>query len=223
NVTVKYVDEAGKEIHDAQTLSGKLGTAYDATTQTYKLAIPGYTLDEDKLPANGKGTFKEAAQTVTYVYKANATVDNVTVKYVDEAGKEIHDAQTLSGKLGTAYDATTQTYKLAIPGYTLDEDKLPANGKGTFKEAAQTVTYVYKANATVNNVTVKYVDEAGKEIHDAQTLSGKLGTAYDATTQTYKLAIPGYTLDEKKLPANGKGTFKEAAQTVTYVYKANAT
>ncbi|MGF1919658.1 MucBP domain-containing protein, partial [Enterococcus faecalis] len=71
-----------------------------ATTQTYKLAIPGYTLNEDKLPANGKGTFKEEAQTVTYVYKANATVDNVTVKYVDEAGKEIHDAQTLSGKLG---------------------------------------------------------------------------------------------------------------------------
>ncbi|MGF1919625.1 MucBP domain-containing protein, partial [Enterococcus faecalis] len=108
-----------------------------------------------------------------------------------------------------------------IPGYTFKEVK--GNATGTFSSTAQTVTYVYKANATVNNVTVKYVDEQGKEIHESQTISGKLGEAYDATTKVYKLAIPWYTLDEKKLPTNATGTFSNTAQTITYVYKADGT
>ncbi|PHA05533.1 cell surface protein, partial [Bacillus sp. AFS051223] len=70
DVTVNYVDEDGKAIPSVspQTISGNVGDSYDTTTDVYKLAIDGYTLDEGKLPTNSKGTLTGQAQTVTYVY-----------------------------------------------------------------------------------------------------------------------------------------------------------
>ncbi|WP_282799172.1 MucBP domain-containing protein [Lactococcus lactis] len=223
DVTVKYLDADGNEIHDAQTISGNVGDEYDASTDTYKLAIDGYTLDETKLPDNATGTMSDTAQTVTYVYSKNPVkAADVTVKYLDADGNEIHDAQTISGNVGDEYDASTDTYKLAIDGYTLDETKLPDNATGTMSDTAQTVTYVYSKNPVkAADVTVKYLDADGNEIHDAQTISGNVGDEYDASTDTYKLAIDGYTLDETKLPDNATGTMSDTAQTVTYVYTKN--
>ena len=148
NVTVHYVDESGKSIPNvsSQTISGNVGDSYDASTDTYKLIIDGYTLDESKLPSNGKGTLSEQAQTVTYVYTKNPVkATDVTINYVDESGEAIPNvsSQTISGNVGDSYDASTDTYKLKIDGYTLDESKLPTNAKGTLSDQAQTVTYVY--------------------------------------------------------------------------------
>ncbi|WP_159723783.1 MucBP domain-containing protein [Enterococcus sp. CSURQ0835] len=221
NVTVQYVDEHNKKIHASQTISGKVGDAYDATTDKYKLAIDGYTLDESKLPENGKGELTAKKQVVKYVYTKNPVAKNITVKYVDEHNKKIHASQTISGKIGEAYDATTDKYKLAIDGYTLDESKLPENGKGELTAKKQVVKYVYTKNSVAKNVTVQYVDEHNKKIHASQMISGKIGEAYDATTDKYKLAIDGYTLDESKLPENGKGELTAEKQVVKYVYTKN--
>ncbi|WP_350356842.1 MucBP domain-containing protein (plasmid) [Lactococcus lactis] len=223
DVTVKYLDTDGNEIHKAQTISGNVGEAYDASTDAYKLAIDGYTLDTTKLPDNATGTLSDTAQTVTYVYTKNPVkAADVTVKYLDADGNEIHKAQTISGNVGEAYDASTDAYKLAIDGYTLDTTKLPDNATGTLSDTAQTVTYVYTKNPVkAADVTVKYLDADGNEIHKAQTISGNVGEAYDASTDAYKLAIDGYTLDTTKLPDNATGTLSEAAQTITYVYTKN--
>ncbi|WP_185953893.1 MucBP domain-containing protein, partial [Enterococcus mundtii] len=71
------------------------------------------------------------------------------------------------------YDATTDEYKLKIEGYSLDEDKLPINSVGTLSDTDQTVTYVYKQDPIkANDVTVHYVDETGKEIHEVQQING---------------------------------------------------
>jgi len=224
DLTVIYQDENGKELHAPQTISGKLGEAYDTTTSQYQPSIDGYTLDESKLPANAKGTLSDQAQTVTYVYTKNPVkAADVTVNYVDEEGKAIPNVspQTISGNVGDSYDATTDVYKLTIDGYTLDESKLPANAKGTLSDQVQTVTYVYTKNPVkAADVTVSYVDEDGNAIPSVspQTISGNVGDSYDATTDVYKLTIDGYTLDESKLPTNGKGTLSDKAQTVTYVY-----
>ncbi|HFK2761864.1 TPA: BspA family leucine-rich repeat surface protein, partial [Enterococcus faecalis] len=67
-LTVKYVDIEGNEIHEAQTITGKVGNDYDATTSDYKLTIDGYVLDESQLPENATGTLSNKAQTVVYVY-----------------------------------------------------------------------------------------------------------------------------------------------------------
>ncbi|WP_234446119.1 MucBP domain-containing protein, partial [Lactococcus taiwanensis] len=84
------------------------------------------------------------------------TAEDVTVKYVDESGNSIHDSQTIKGNIGDEYDASTPEYKLTIPGYTLDEKKLPTNATGTLTDKAQIVTYVYSKDAVAaEDVTVK--------------------------------------------------------------------
>ncbi|WP_368256876.1 MucBP domain-containing protein [Enterococcus innesii] len=224
DVKVEYVDTEGNEIHSSQTISGNVGDSYDASTKNYQLVIEGYTLDESQLPENLKGVFSETAQTVTYIYTKNPIpAADVTVEFVDTEGKEVHPSQTISGNIGDLYDASTDQYKLSIDGYTLDESQLPENSKGVFSETAQTVTYVYTKNPVpAADITVKYVDTEGKEIHSSQAISGNIGDPYDASTEKYQLKIDGYTLDQSQLPENNKGVFGEAAQTVTYVYTKNA-
>ncbi len=219
-VTVKYVDTDGNEIHQEQSLTGAVGETYDTTTTDYQLAIDGYTLDSTQLPDNMTGTFSDTAQTVTYIYiKDPIRAADVTVEYVDNEGKEIHESQTLKGNIGEKYDASTPDYQLAIDGYTLDSTQLPDNMTGTFSENAQTVTYVYiKDPVPAADVMVEYVDNEGNQIHEPQTLSGNIGEKYDVSTPTYQLTIDGYTLDTNQLPDNLTGVFSDTAQTVTYVY-----
>jgi len=224
DITVKYVDTEGNEIHDSQTISGSIGDSYDASTHQYKVTIEGYTLDETQLPENSKGIFSETAETVAYIYIKNPVpAADVTVEYVDTEGKEIHPSQTISGNVGDPYDASTEKYQLIIDGYTLDQSQLPENNKGVFGETAQTVTYIYTKNPVpAADVTVEYVDTEGKEIHPSQTISGNVGDSYDASTEKYQLTIDGYTLDQSQLPENSKGLFSETAQTVTYIYTKNS-
>ena len=224
-VTVRYLDTQGQEIHETKTLSGIIGASYDASTDEYKLSIDGYTLDESQLPENSTGVFSETAQIITYIYTKNPIqAADVTVEYVDTEGNEIHSSQTISGNVGDTFDASTDQYKLKIDGYTLDESQLPENSKGVFGETAQTVTYIYTKNPVpAADVTVEYVDTEGNEIHASQTISGNVGDSYDASTEQYQLKIDGYTLDESQLPENSKGVFSETAQTVTYVYTKNPT
>ncbi|NKD28406.1 LPXTG cell wall anchor domain-containing protein, partial [Enterococcus casseliflavus] len=221
DVTVEYVDTEGNEIHASQKISGNVGESYDASTDQYKLSIDGYTLDESQLPENSKGVFSETAQTITYIYTKNPIpAADVTIEYVDIEGNEIHPSQTISGNVGESYDASTKNYQLVIEGYTLDESQLPENSKGVFSETAQTITYIYKKNSLpAADVTVKYVDTEGNEIHASLTISGTVGDSYDASTEKFQLTIEGYTLDESQLPENSKGVFSETAQTVTYLYK----
>jgi LPXTG-motif cell wall-anchored protein len=223
DVTVKYVDMEAKEIHASQTISGNVGDSYDASTEEFQLTIEGYTLDESQLPENSKGIFSETAQTVTYIYTKNpVAAADVTVEYVDTEGKEIHPSQKISGNVGDSYDASTEKYQLAIEGYTLDESQLPENLKGLFSETAQTITYIYTKNPIpAADVTVKYVDTEGNEIHAAEKISGNVGDTYDASTEQYQLTIEGYSLDKTQLPENSKGVFSETAQTVTYIYTKN--
>ncbi|MFN6686064.1 MucBP domain-containing protein [Enterococcus gallinarum] len=223
DVTIKYVDNEGKEIHKSKTLTGNIGEKYDASTPTYQLTIDGYTLDTMQLPDNMTGTFSDTAQTVTYVYtKDPVPAADVTIKYVDSEGKEIHESQAISGKIGEKYDASTPDYQLTIDGYTLDTTQLQDKMTGTFSDTAQTVTYIYtKDPILAADVTVKYVDNEGNQIHESQTLKGNIGDKYDASTPDYQLPIDGYTLDTNQLPDNMTGTFNETEQTVTYVYTKN--
>uniref|UniRef100_UPI00258B12BA MucBP domain-containing protein n=1 Tax=uncultured Enterococcus sp. TaxID=167972 RepID=UPI00258B12BA len=222
-VTVRYLDTQGQEIHETKTLSGTIGASYDASTDEYKLSIDGYTLDESQLPENSKGVFSETAQTITYIYTKNPIpAADITVEYVDTEGKEVHPSQIISGNVGDSYDASTEKYQLTIEGYTLDQSQLPENSKGMFSETAQTVTYIYTKNPIpAADVTVEYADTEGNEIHASQTISGNVGDSYDASTEKYQLAIEGYTIDQSQLPENSKGVFSETAQTVTYIYTKN--
>ncbi|MBM5696345.1 hypothetical protein D8Y04_14335, partial [Listeria seeligeri] len=203
DVTVKYVDGAGKELATSDILSGNVGDTYTSTAKD----IEGWKLK--KAPSNATGTFSDTAQTITYVYeKEEVAGQDVTVKYVDEAGKELATSDTLSGNVGDTYTSTAKD----IEGWKLK--KAPSNATGTFSDTAQTITYVYeKEEVAGQDVTVKYVDEAGKELATSDTLSGNVGDTYTSTAKD----IEGWKL--KAVPSNATGTFSDTAQTVTYVYE----
>ncbi|MBC1514446.1 MucBP domain-containing protein, partial [Listeria booriae] len=160
-------------------------------------------------PANATGTFSDTAQTVTYVYeKAAVAGQDVTVQYVDTAGKELATSDILSGSIGDTYSSTAKD----IDGWLLETT--PVNATGTFSDTAQTVTYVYEKEVVAGqDVTVKYVDEAGNELATSDTLSGNVGDAYTSTAKD----IEGWKL--KTAPSNATGIFSDTAQTVTYVYE----
>ncbi|EAH3791911.1 cell surface protein, partial [Listeria monocytogenes] len=184
-VTVTYQDEQGKTIAPAETLEGDVGKAYT----TEKKQIDGYDFKE--VVGNAAGNFTKTTQTVTYQYTKTAVpAGDVTVRYVDQDGKEIHAPQTIRGNMGEAYDATTTEYKLAIDGYSLDTAKLPTNASGDFTNQTQLVTYVYTKEAADAKVTIKFVDEQGNPfvLTDLTTLeNGALLPVYPNLAQYHGL------------------------------------
>ncbi|WP_239255857.1 MucBP domain-containing protein, partial [Listeria ilorinensis] len=196
NVTVMYKDEDGYELAEPSSMTGAIGDAYTTSPKE----IEGYELKE--VPDNATGTYTTEDQTVTYVYEK--AQGNVIVKYVDEEGNEIAGTETLTGKVGTDYEATTKD----IAGYQLKE--IPQNVTGTYKTEDQTITYVYEK--ALGNVIVKYADEDGNEIAGTETLTGKVGTNYETTAKD----IAGYQLKEE--PRNATGKFMVENQYVFYVY-----
>ncbi|QIL51054.1 LPXTG cell wall anchor domain-containing protein [Weissella coleopterorum] len=213
HVTVKYVDETGKALAQDNTLKGNIGRTYTAEKQT----IPGFVFQSAKA-GNETGKFTDQAQTVTMVYKKVTTATptkpvvngKVTVKYVDEANRELAKTEALTGKAGDHYT----TKQKDINGYTIK--KVQGTENGIFKASDQTVTYVYTKNPKKGaDVTVKYTDENGQELAKSEVKTGNIGDKYT----TAKKELTGYTFKEVKGSTNGE--FTDKAQTVTYIYTRN--
>ncbi|HEM6190906.1 TPA: MucBP domain-containing protein, partial [Streptococcus suis] len=73
------------------------------------------------------------------------------------------------------------------------------------------INYVPEAPKSTT-VTVKYVDESGKELIPSTQLEGKVGDSYTSEGKVIK----GYLL--KEVPSNATGTMVEGGTIVTYVY-----
>jgi len=208
NVIVKYVDADGKEIALRDTQTGKLDTEFKLTAKE----IAGYKLEDGKTTISGK--FEQGVKTVTFTYvedkKGEASVmGSVVVKYVDKNGNEIANRERLTGKIGEAYKTTERK----IDGYTF----LRATGSGAkdgkFAEGITIIEYQYEAVALESRVSVKYVDESGKEISERVNRSGKIGERY--TTEQKK--INGYEFVNVRGAESGQ--YVSEATEVTYVYK----
>lgn len=214
SVTVRYQDENGNQISSDTELIGTIGEIYTTSAKT----IAGYTLKTT--PTNATGLFTETPQTVIYIYSSDFVTPEppaenglVNVHYQDENGNQISPNTVLSGKVGTSYVTSAKT----ITGYTLKST--PSNATGLFSALPQDVIYIYeKENSNPETpsktgvVTVHYQDKNGNSIASNTVLTGKIGTSYVTSAKVIK----GYTL--KISPANAKGLFNEAPQTVVYVY-----
>ncbi|WP_199190583.1 MucBP domain-containing protein, partial [Latilactobacillus fuchuensis] len=202
DVTVKYVDATGKKLADSVTLKGNVGDPVN----TKEVKIDGYVMTKTNATANDQ--FTDEAQTITYQYTKIAKA--VTVKYEDADGNKLADSETITGNVGDSYTVAQKDIK----GYTFK--MVTGQETGTLGETAQTVTYVYTKNpAKVGNVTVNYQDADGKQIAASKTLTGNVGTAYQAV----QASIDGYTF--KQVKGNTTGQFSDKTQTVTYVYTKN--
>ncbi|MBC1768177.1 hypothetical protein HCA10_09865 [Listeria welshimeri] len=209
-VEVEYQDEEGNTIHDSQYINGNVGDAYDASVLKYQLEIPGYLLDQTKLPNNSLGTITEDVQTVTYTYKKEkVAAEPVNVKYVDENGKEIAESHLLNGNIGDTYESKAKV----IEGWKLKTT--PSNATGILSDQAQTVIYIYEKEKLASSIIVRYLDDNNKELVKSRIISGNVGEEYSTNAEK----ISGYHL--KSTPTNAEGIFMENEQTITYIYEKN--
>ena len=214
-VTTKYVDENGTEISKASEQLGRVNDPY----VTSPMDIGDYALDTTQLPKNASGKYTQSDQTVTYIYQKTTPqpINNgkVITKYLDEKGNEIKAQRIQIGRINDPYT----TSAIDIAGYALDLNKIPTNKDGKYSKAEEIVTYVYKKVTSENikngEITIKYVDESGKELTKSTTQIGRIGDSY--TTSPIK--INGFSLDTNKLPEKQNGIYQAESQEITYVYK----
>ncbi|MBC2168831.1 MucBP domain-containing protein [Listeria booriae] len=182
--------------------------AYDGQYATYsKVGMGNVTFTQSLSEPSGtdryiRVDFKQR------VLPAKATVQPVTVRYVDDQGEVLAPEERLTGVLGEAYEAQAKM----IDGYQLTKE--PVNRVGTFSTEAQTVTFVYTKEAVPVSqaVTVRHLDIEGKVVAPEEVLTGAIGDTYEAQAKV----VSGYRL--VTIPANQTGTFGTEAQTVTFIY-----
>lgn len=204
-VKAVYVDEAGVELANAENISGveNAGLPYTTTAKT----IAHYELIS--MPANASGVITSSPQTVTYTYRRK-NGGNIKVFYVDEeSGEDLVSPKVIdgAGKLGLSYTTDVETIE------NLDLISMPANASGVFTEDEQTVVYVYRRK-NAGNVTIHYVDPAGRSLSADDVLNGsrKLGLPYS----TSAIEINGYHFLRSE--GNTDGIFRVDDQEVRYVY-----
>ena len=182
-VTVKYVDETGKEIKTATTMQGKVGDSYSTTAAT----ISGYTLKTT--PTNATGTYTATAITVTYVYSEETDdTPKVTSDFADGSAFETENKE-ITLTLTNADEGTycvdngpvkkfTGSAKVKIgQGKIADTDvtvKATATKGTTTKE--YTFTYKKKFKDTINEVTIPNAVKASEESLDTPLAAGTNAT-----------------------------------------------
>ncbi|WP_228474656.1 MucBP domain-containing protein [Listeria welshimeri] len=209
-ITVNYQDEQGNSLAPTETLKGDVGETYT----TVQKDITGYDFKEVQGDATGEFTTK--AQVVNYIYAKTVTPveqGTVTVNYQDEQGNSLAPTETLKGDVGETYT----TAQKDITGYDFKE--VQGNATGEFTKEAQVVNYIYtQTPVPAANLTIKYLDENGNQIHEPKIISGNVGDPYDVTGDLDELQIEGYTIDTTKLPANATGVLSNDQIQVIYIY-----
>ncbi|MCJ1996103.1 BspA family leucine-rich repeat surface protein [Lactococcus piscium] len=208
SLTINYVDEAGNQILDPKTYEGVVGERINL--ETYEIKIDGYSF---KNTTNAITEFTDKEQTVTLVYRKDKskTIASLTVKYVDETGKQLLNFKTHNGYVGDLVDLNE--YKKNIDGYTF---KRFENEITELANTEQTVTLLYSKNEVKATLTINYVDEAGKKLLDPKTYEGVVGERINL--DIYEKKIDGYSF---KKTTNAITEFTDKEQTVTFIYSKN--
>lgn len=213
-ITIKYVDEAGKKLKEAEIVTGKVNRL-KVVTPTY---IKGYLFDQADQDRSMR--FSEKPQTITLTYKkvtlGKEDGQPIIVRYVDEEGKEIKDHEVVIGKKG--HKETLRAP--GIEGYVLSkDDKIIKRVTVTDKEQEVTFTYKHKTEKQ-GQVVVKYVDafKPTKELSESEIVTGKIGDTYDVSGSTYKKDISGYKFKRIRHD-NGTGEFGRKSTRVVYEYE----
>ncbi|EEI20213.1 hypothetical protein G8J22_00634 [Lentilactobacillus hilgardii] len=220
-------------------IAAKEGNLKDAGTYQIVLTQSGLTRLENAVGSGASITGGSSATfTITPKTVTPTLTGNEAVAYDGNAHKPTAGHYTISLDNGEDYslkdsdiqivnqpDGVTQsgTYDVTLSqsGKTDIQKQIGAN----YQLANVDTKAVFTINkaADAKTVTVRYVDESGKEIHKPQIITGKVGESYDTTTKTYQISMDGYTLNQAKLPTNAKGKLSDKEQTVTYVYTKNTT
>ena len=200
-VTAEYIDKnTNTKLSPDEIQNGHEGDQYTTERKTF---------DDYKLvavPANADGAMTKDDITVTYYYVH--TSGGVIINHLDvNTNKQLKDEAKIEGYEGDPYE----THEENIPGYTLVQDKYPANANGTMTIDPTRVTYYYVKNTEVN---IKYIDkETGEEIAEKTNIPGNEGDNF--TTEPKD--VPGYDLVEE--PEQKDGTMTAEPIELIYYYR----
>ena len=225
-LTINYVDENGQTILPSETKTGFVGNGYNVTPKT----ISNYEyvgLGADSASLTGKLDATDKSITLVYKFPTGNVPDPVvggalTINFVNKNGETVKPSETVSGFVGNTYDVTPETIDHYQYQGLLDGS---SSLVGTFTDKPQTITLMYDFPTGVTPdpevagaLTIKYVDENGNEIKDAETKTGFIGNGYQVTPET----LDSYTyqgLGENSSPLTGKLT--KDNQEIVLVYKAD--
>ena len=200
-VTAEYIDKnTNTKLSPDEIQNGHEKDPYTTERKTFD----DYKLVE--VPANADGEMTKEDITVTYYYVH--TSGGVIINHLDvNTNKQLKDESKIEGYEGDPYE----THEENIPGYTLVQEKYPANATGTMKIEETRVTYYYVKNTEVN---VKYIDkETGEEIAEKTNIPGNEGDNF--TTEPKD--VPGYDLVEE--PEQKDGTMTAEPIELIYYYR----
>lgn len=130
---------------------------------------------------------------------------NVITMFVDEYGNELEKSITETGICGDNY----QTEAKKIDNYHLI--KIDGKETGKFNLNDTVVKYIYSLDKGI--VTIRYVDEAGKELIPSVIKNDYIGNDYKSLSEK----IDGYKL--LKVEGNENGKFSKDEIVVTYIYE----
>ena len=186
--------------------SGATPAKNDSTGQ-YTYTFSGW--DEEIIPANGDKTY-----TATYTTETN----KYTIKFVNEDGTELQSNLVAYGETpeysGTPTKAATDQYTYSFAGWS------PAITAVT-GPATYTATYT----GTVNEYTIKFVNEDGTELQSSLVAYGETpaysGTPTKAATDQYTYSFAGWSPEVTAVtgPATYTATYNRTVNefTITFV------
>ncbi|WP_086314624.1 hypothetical protein A5821_002207 [Enterococcus sp. 7F3_DIV0205] len=176
-VIVDYVDVHGKKIAKSESLNGKLNDFYE-TSSKY---LNNWQLRD--LPQNSKGIFTAQEQIVTYVYEAEKNEVSINSNNFPVVPENTLNQEPLVLSYPDTLMPISETRTANDSLLPLTE--LPTMLKkkeGTFVIEPKTgkEKKELKKKKKTGTVTIKYVDEHGREISSSSTLHGEVGDSFSA-------------------------------------------
>ena len=177
NVTVRYVDEEGNEIHPTFVQEDvKAGSTFDVSDLDNEIIIKGYRYVETQGETSG---VVDGDKEVVVVFSQIPTHD-ITVRYEDKEGNELQDPFIQKDvEEGSHFDVSDKDDEVEIPGYVYEETK--GNTEGTV-DGDEEIIVVYRPlkdfNVTINYLDVETGEALGEPHHEVITEGGSLNVSH---------------------------------------------
>ncbi|MBR3341191.1 MAG: hypothetical protein IKG30_06200 [Clostridiales bacterium] len=211
--TITFADEDGTELSSKEYAYGTAAADITkpttnptkAPTDQYSYTFDGWTPEITDVKCNA-----------TYTAKYNSTVNKYTITFVDEDGTELssekYDYGTAAADIVKPADPTkapTAQNTYTFDGWT--PDVADVTGDATY-----TATY----SSSINEYTIKFVDDTGKELSSAKYDYGTKA-ADIVIPDTDKAATPQYTYEFKNWDKVITDVIADATYTAVYTTTVN--